>query len=187
MKFAAAAVTLVLVLVLSSRAVAQSAAEHSIDTNASKASFGLAHIFVSRVTGTMPIVSGTIALGENSLVPVTAEAVLDARKVDTGDADQSACIRSADYFEANKFPEITFRSTRITPEGSTAFGMDGVLTVHGVAQLEHLEVTIRGDASHPVYHAVGRIDRHAFGMKGSRLDPVIGGMVDVTLDITLRP
>jgi hypothetical protein len=47
-------------------------------------------------------------------------------------------------------------------------------------------VAVGGDASHPIYHAVGHIDRRAFGMKGTRLDPVIGNVADVTLDIILK-
>lgn len=112
--------------------------------------------------------------------------MLDASKIDTGVRDQSACIQSSDYFDVNKFPDVTFTSTKIVPSGPAAFEMDGMLTMHGVTQSEHLDVTIGGDASHPVYHAVGHIDRHAFGMKGSRLDPVIGGIVDVTLDIVVK-
>jgi polyisoprenoid-binding protein YceI len=60
--------------------------------------------------------------------------------------------------------------------------MDGI---HSVTQPEHVDVTLRGDAAHPVYHAVGRIDRHAFGMKGARLDhPVVGNEADTTLDVS---
>jgi len=64
--------------------------------------------------------------------------------------------------------------------------MDGNLTIHGVTQPEHLSVTIKGDTSHPIYHAVGQIDRHAFGMSVTRLDPTIGNNADITLDITLK-
>jgi polyisoprenoid-binding protein YceI len=167
-------------------AVAAASSERAIDPAASKAVFGLEHIFVSRVTGTIPIVSGMVSLSPDSTIPLGASAVLDATKVDTGDRDQSACIRSPDYFDVQRFPTMTFTSTKIVPSGKDAFSMDGLLTIHGVQQPEHLDVTLAGDASHPVYHAVGHIDRHAFGMKGSRLDPVIGGVVDVTLDISLK-
>jgi len=53
------------------------------------------------------------------------------------------------------------------------FGVDGMLTVHGVAAPEHLDVTVRGDAAHRTYHAVGHIERRAFHMSVTRLDPVI--------------
>ena len=110
---------------------------------------------------------------------------LDAAHVDSGDRDRDASLESSDYFDTQKFPEWTFASTKITPTGPAAFGLDGTLTIHGVAQPEHLDVTVTGDAKSPQYHATGRIDRHAFGMKGARLDPVIGKDADVTLDIVL--
>jgi polyisoprenoid-binding protein YceI len=64
--------------------------------------------------------------------------------------------------------------------------MDGVLTMHGVSQPEHLEVTVGGDAAHPSYHAVGHVDRHGFGMSVTRIDPAIGGTADVILDVVLK-
>jgi polyisoprenoid-binding protein YceI len=60
------------------------------------------------------------------------------------------------------------------------------LTIHGVTQPERLNVTASGSPAHPVYHATAQIDRHAFGMAVTRLDPTIGSNVDVTLDIVLQ-
>lgn len=64
--------------------------------------------------------------------------------------------------------------------------MDGNLTIHGVTQPEQLNATVSGDAANPSYRANGQIDRHAFGMTGTRLDPTIGGTADITLDVTLK-
>ena len=64
--------------------------------------------------------------------------------------------------------------------------MDGLLTMHGVTQPEHLTVVASGSPAHPVYHATAQIDRKAFGMATTRLDPVIGNIVDVTLDIRVK-
>ncbi|MBV8354816.1 MAG: YceI family protein [Candidatus Eremiobacteraeota bacterium] len=160
--------------------------ERTIDAGASKASFGLQHIFVERVTGTLPIIGGTLTLASGSAVPTSITALLDASKIETPEHDQTACIRSADYFDVKRFPDVKFSSTKIVLSGPDRFEVDGMLTMHGVAQPEHLDVTVEGEEVHPRYHAVGRIDRHAFGMKGMRLDPVIGSMVDVTLDIALK-
>ncbi len=162
------------------------ATQRSIDADKSKAQFTITHIFVEHVTGTVPILNGSVDLPEGSSIPVSATAVLDASRLYTGDRDRDASLQSSDYFDAKKFPTWTFSSTKITPLGPAAFGMDGTLTVHGVMQPEHLDVTVRGDASHPLYHAIGHIDRRAFGMKGTRLDPVIGNAADVTIDIVLK-
>jgi polyisoprenoid-binding protein YceI len=166
--------------------IAQSHDQRALDPSASKVQFSIQHIFVQNVIGTVPLLSGSVSLSGDSTIPSSVEAVLDATKVATDDPDQTGCIRSPDYFDVKQFPTWTFNSTKITPDGANAFGVDGMLTIHGVAQPEHLDVTVSGDPAHPTYHAVGEIDRHAFGMKGARLDPVIGGTADVTLDIVLK-
>jgi polyisoprenoid-binding protein YceI len=173
------------VATLAAPAFAQSGVPRAIDPAGSTATFSIAHVFVSRVTGSVPIVSGTVALAAGAPIPTAVDAVLDATKIHTDEPDRDAALESPDYFDTKQFPTWTFASTKIVATGATTFAMDGMLTMHGVSQPEHLAVTVRGDAAHPVFHAVGRIDRHAFGMRGARLDPVIGATADVTLDIRL--
>lgn len=167
-------------------ACAESTASRAIDPSKSSAQFSVEHIFVSRVTGKVPILSGEVNLAEGSAIPVEVTAVLDPNGVETGDHDRDKSLESPDYFDTAKFPTWTFASTKIVANGPNSFGMDGTLTIHGVGQPEHLDVTVSGDASNPVYHASGHIDRKAFGMKGARLDPVIGNVADVTLEIVLK-
>jgi len=158
----------------------------TIDPVKSKVEFAVQHIFVERVTGSVPVLSGTIEAPEGSLVPTSVSAVLDATKLKTGDPDRDGVMGTPDWFETKKFPTWTFTSTKITPAPGGGFTMDGMLTMHGVAQPEQLIVVASGDPQHPVYHATGKLDRHAFGMTTTRLDPVIGGTVDVTMDIRVK-
>jgi polyisoprenoid-binding protein YceI len=167
-------------------AFADTTAPRAIDPSKSSAQFSVEHIFVSRVTGKVPILSGEVNLAEGSAIPVEVTAVLDPNGVDTGDHDRDKSLESSDYFDTAKFPTWTFASTKIVANGPNSFGMDGTLTIHGVGQPEHLDVSVSGDPSHPVYHVTGHIDRKAFGMKGARLDPVIGSIADVTLEIVLK-
>lgn len=182
-----ALVLIVIVAVAQSAIVrSQPAAQRSIDAARSKAQFTVTHVFVEHVTGNIPIQSGSVVLKVGSLIPVSATAVLDATGVTTGDPDRDASLRSPDFFETAKFPTWSFVSTKIVPHGDTGFEMDGKLTIHGVAQPERLDVTASGDSEHPIYHATAQIDRHAFGMATTRLDPAIGGTAAVTLDVTLQ-
>lgn len=181
-----ALLALPVVLAVALPVLAQSTDEHAVDATKSKAQFSIQHVFVDRVTGTVPIESGTVDLEPGSPIPVKVTAALDPGKMNTGDRDRDASLEGPDYFDTKAFPRWTFTSTKITATGASSFGMDGLLTIHGVTQPEHLEVVIRGDAAHPVYHATGRIDRRTWGLKGTRLDPVIGAFADVTLDVVLR-
>ena len=173
-------------LVWSRPLFAAASEQREIDPANSVAHFSIEHIFVDRVTGTVPVLSGSLTMAPNSTIPLSISAVLDPTRMNSGDGDRDSSLESPDYFDTKRFPTWTFVSTKIVPEGNAAFGMDRLLTMHGVAQPEHLDVTIHGDPAHPAYHAVGRIDRHGFGMKGARLDPVIGNTADVALDITLK-
>jgi polyisoprenoid-binding protein YceI len=157
-----------------------------IDVARSKATFDITHVFVEHVVGTVPIASGTVVLRPGSAIPVSAAAVLDATRIASGDPDRDASLRSPDFFDTKRFPTWTFASTKIVPKGGASFDMQGNLTVHGVAEPERLEVTVAGDAANPSYHATARIDRRAFGMTTTRLDPAIGATADVTLDVTLK-
>lgn len=166
--------------------LAATALTFAVDPAKSKAQFAVQHIFVERVVGTVPIRSGTVTLEPGSVIPTAVSAELDPSKVATGEPDRDASLTSPDFFDVRRFPTWTFVSTKIEPHGANAFGMDGTLTVHGVSVAEHLDVTVRGDAANPVYHAVGKLDRRDFKMAVTRLDPVIGTSVDVTLDVVLR-
>jgi polyisoprenoid-binding protein YceI len=156
----------------------------AIDPAHSKAQFSVQHIFVERVTGTVPIVSGTIDVPSGSSIPTRVCAVLDPTRFHTDEPDRDAAMQTPQWFDTKRFPTWSFTSTNIVPNGK-GFTLDGLLTIHGVTQPERLTVTIAGDAQHPVYHATGEIDRKAFGMSVTRLDPVIGNPVDVTLEIAV--
>ncbi len=161
-------------------------APRAIDVGKSSAQFSVAHIWVERVTGTVPILSGGVSLEAGAVIPENVTAVLDATHITTGEPDRDRSLESPDFFDAGKFPRWTFTSTRIVPTGPATFEMDGDLTIHGVTQLKRLDVTVIGDQAHPEYRAKAQIDRHAFGMIRTRLDPTIGSTVDVTLDIVLK-
>jgi polyisoprenoid-binding protein YceI len=177
--------TIAFVTVLNAAAVADPSATHEIDTSKSHAQFSVQHVFVDVVTGTVPITSGTLVFGSDTRVPVSLKATLDPKRIETGDDDRNGVMQTPDWFDTKRFPIWTYTSTKVTPTAS-GFGVDGLLTMHGVTVPEHLDVIVHGDATHPLYHAVAHIDRHLFGMAVTRLDPVIGGDVTVTLDIALK-
>ncbi len=161
-------------------------APRSIDAAKSSAHFSVQHIWVEHVTGTVPILRGTVTLAPGSPVPESATAVLDATRITTDEPDRDRSLESSDFFDAAKYPQWTFTSTKIIPTAANAFEMDGDLTMHGVTQPERLTVVVSGTGADPSYHAVAHVERHAFGMTRTRLDPTIGDTVDIALDIVLK-
>ncbi|HEV3091074.1 MAG TPA: YceI family protein [Candidatus Cybelea sp.] len=162
-------------------------APRQIDVAKSSAHFSVAHIWVERVTGTVPILSGSVVFDAGSVIPQSATAVLDATDLHTDDPDRDASLKSPDFFDVTKFPHWTFVSTRVVPKRADSFELDGTLTIHGVTQPEQLDVTVTGTPLNLEYRARATIDRHAFGMAKTRLDPTIGNTVSVSLDIVLSP
>lgn len=161
-------------------------APREIDLAKSNAHFSVAHLWVDHVTGTVPILKGSVTLVPGSVIPESATAVLDATRISTGEPDRDRSLESPDFFDAEKFPTWTFVSTKIASKGAASFELDGDLTIHGVTKPERLDVTVSGTPENPTYRAVASVDRHAFGMTRTRLDPTIGDTVDITLNVTLR-
>jgi polyisoprenoid-binding protein YceI len=158
----------------------------AIDTAKSSVQFTVEHIFVEHVNGTLPISNGNVVVSDGSSIPVSVSATLDATRIRTGDSDRDGVLQTPDWFDTKDYPTWKFVSTKIEPQGPSAFGMDGLLTIRGVTHPEHLNVTVAGDRAHPVYQASGSIDRKVWGMAVTRLDPVIGNPVGVTLEIQTK-
>jgi len=83
-------------------------------------------------------------------------AVLDATRIRTGDDDRDGVLQTPDWFDTAKFPTWTFTSTKISPSGSDAFSMDGLLTMHGVTQSERLDVSVGETSGRPAITRPGR-------------------------------
>src|SRR5579872_5191662 len=88
----------VLASALMSAALADPTGQRTIDVSKSTVKFSVQHVFVGRVSGTVPIVRGQVILRANSPVPVSASGILDAAHIDTGDRDQTSAIRGPDFF-----------------------------------------------------------------------------------------
>lgn len=159
---------------------------HAIDAGRSRASFEVTHLYVSRVNGRLPILGGSITLAPGSAVPTSISATLDPKHVDTANGDRDDDLQGPDWFDTSHFPTWSFTSTTVKPGLDGTFEVDGSLTVHGVTQPVVLAVTTTRGLPHPTYHATGHLDRHAFGMRKTLQDGLIGSDVKLTLDVELR-
>jgi polyisoprenoid-binding protein YceI len=158
----------------------------AIDTTHSKVAFALGHLYVTRVTGDLPITAGTVTVPADSLVPSAVNATLDPRRIKTGDDDRDGELQGTDWFDTKRFPAWTYRSTRIAPGPNGSFSVEGTLTVRGVGAPLLLTGTATGTPSKPLYHAVGHVDRHAFGMPPTRTDALVASDVEITLNVMLK-
>jgi polyisoprenoid-binding protein YceI len=127
------------------------------------------HLMVSKVRGKFTKVSGSIHIAEDP-TQSRVEVTIDPASVETGDEGRDAHLRSPDFFDVERYPEITFRSTRVEGESPGGFLVHGDLTVHGVTRPVTLEVDYHGWTPSPFgdrragFSASTEVDREDFGL-----------------------
>ncbi len=148
-----------------------SASEWTIDPAHSSATFSVKHLMVSTVRGGFRDVKGTLVLDEQDITRSKVDVTLDARTIDTGIEKRDEHLRSADFFDVEKFPTITFTSTRVAPAAGGALKVTGNLTMHGVTKpvvlsVEPLSGTIQDPHGRTVRgaSATALIDRRDWGL-----------------------
>lgn len=119
-----------------------------IDKAHSEAVFQVRHL-LTKVRGRFRDFEGTIAMDPDNPETSSVNVSIDAASIDTSQPDRDAHLRSADFFDAEKFPKLTFQSTSVKPRGSDTFEVTGDLTIRGVTRQVVLPTTFLGFAKDP--------------------------------------
>lgn len=119
-----------------------------IDKSHSEASFQVRHL-TAKVRGRFTDFAGTITADPAKPESAQVEFKIQAASIDTDNESRDKHLRSADFFDAEKFPEITFKSTRVVPKGDKKFDVTGPLTMHGVTREVTLPVEFHGSVKDP--------------------------------------
>jgi polyisoprenoid-binding protein YceI len=140
----------------------------TIDPSHTEASFTVRHAGISKVRGTVAVTSGTITVADDlALSGVTA--ALDPSTISTGDAGRDGHLKSADFFDLEKFGEWTFASTSVRADGDD-YIVTGDLTINGVTKSVDLATEFGGSATDPFgnlragFSASTTISRKEFGI-----------------------
>jgi polyisoprenoid-binding protein YceI len=170
-----------------------------IDVVHSEVSFVVRHMVVSKVRGRFDQFEGVIVTGVDPL-DSTVEATIAAGSVNTNQEQRDAHVRSADFLDVETFPEITFHSSGVRPNGHH-FLVDGDLTIRGVTKPVSLELELNGFSPDPFggtragFSAQTEINRNEFGVSyngpipGADNAMVLSEKVTLVLEIeaVLRP
>lgn len=105
-----------------------------IDGSHSAVEFVVKHMMVSKTKGRFTNFNGTIELDENNLASSSVTVEIDVASIDTHDEKRDAHLRSGDFFDAEKYPTITFTSTEVLPRGGDKFQVVGDLTIRDITQ-----------------------------------------------------
>src|SRR4051812_44481623 len=102
-----------------------------IDPTHSHVEFAVRHLMISSVKGRFGVVEGTVVTDDGDPSSATVEVTIDAASIDTREAQRDAHLKSADFFDVETFPTLTFNGSRVTGTGDR-FTLTGDLTLHGV-------------------------------------------------------
>jgi polyisoprenoid-binding protein YceI len=162
-----------------------------IDPVHSEVGFSVRHLMVSKVRGRFEKFEGQIVTSDD-ILDTTATLEVDLNSINTGNADRDNDLRSANYFEADKYPTMTYRVLDLRTEGDR-YVADGELTVKDVTNPVALQVEFHGISPDPWggtragLSATGEINRKDFGvtfdipMEGGGL--VVGDKIQINLEI----
>jgi polyisoprenoid-binding protein YceI len=173
-----------------------SASMWEIDPAHTSAQFGIRHLMVSTVRGDFRKVTGTVNLNEQDVTKSTIDATIDVSSINTGIEKRDEHLRGPDFFDAVKYPTMTFKSKKIEKAGEGKYKVTGDLTLHGTTKEVVLDV--EGNLT-PVKDPMGKtriggmattkLNRKDFGLAWNRSleagGVVVGEEVSITIDTEL--
>jgi polyisoprenoid-binding protein YceI len=165
----------------------------NIDLAHSAIHFSVRHMVVSKTRGRFAKWGGQLQFDPKELTKGSVNVEIEPVSVDTGDAQRDGHLRSPDFFDVEKFPKASFKSTKITEKGEGKLTILGDLTLHGVTKPITLEASYEGSGKDPWggeragFSATTTITRADFGVNFNKaLDAggvLVGEKVELNLEI----
>jgi len=165
-----------------------------IDPAHSHAEFKVKHMMIANVKGHFSKVSGALFLDESDLANSRVEATIEAASIHTRDEQRDAHLKSADFFDVEKFPTLHFKSNNISIVRDGELSVEGDLTIHGVTR--KVRFTVEGPTpptrdpwgnTRVAISAITRINRKDFGLTwNAALETggiLVGDEVTITLEV----
>jgi polyisoprenoid-binding protein YceI len=165
-----------------------------IDTAHSAVHFTVRHMMISNVRGEFQQLSGTVNLDEERPENTTVEVKIDAASINTREAQRDGHLRSADFLDAEKYPHIVFKSTRVERTGEKTARLHGDLTIRDVTRPVVLDVEHTGILTNPWgnlsagFQARTKINRKDWGLTWNQALEAGGVLVgeEIKVDIELE-
>ncbi|MCY9663311.1 YceI family protein [Paenibacillus chondroitinus] len=165
----------------------------AVDASHSSIDFSVRHMMIAKVKGTFHSFEAQIEADATDLSSANIHFQVDISSIDTRNTDRDAHLRSADFFDSEKHPAMTFQSTQVTKTGDGEYALTGDLTIRGVTKSETFEVTFEGTGKDPWgnekagFSAVGSIKRADYGLTyNAALETggvLIGDEVKISIEI----
>ncbi len=169
----------------------------TFDPAHSSAEFAVKHLMVSTVHGSFTDVTGEVVLDEKDIAKSKVNATIGVASINTNNKDRDAHLKSKDFFDADKFPKMTFVSTGVKEVEKGKYEVSGKLTIRNITKpvvlkIEELTAPVKNPFM-PTWsrgvRATTSIERSKFGMKWNKAieagGVVVGDKVDITLNLEL--
>ena len=166
----------------------------TIDSSHSSANFSLKHMMIAKVNGGFEKMSGTLQFDPQNPADLKVEASIEAASINTREPQRDTHLKSADFFDVEKYPTLNFQSKEVQPLSDGQFRIQGDLTIHGVTksvllEVEGLSQELKDPWGNPRLglSASTRIKRKEFGLTwNAALEAggvLVGDDVTITLDV----
>jgi len=165
----------------------------ALDAAHSSIEFSIRHMMISKVKGTFHSFEADIEADPADLTTANITVTVDLASIDTRNADRDNHLRTADFFDVENYPKLTFKATRIENKGGGDYEVTGDVTLHGVTRSETFKVTFEGAGKDPWgnekagFSAEGTIKRSNYGLTyNAALETggmLLGDDVKVSLEI----
>lgn len=186
------AVVAMIVLVVSA---SLSAAVWEMDSAHSSVNFSVSHLVITTVEGKFGTFFGKVNWDGQNLAAAGVEMTIDAASINTDNTQRDTHLKSPDFFDAEKYPTLTFKSKKVVPGDGSKFKLVGDLTMRGVTKEVTFDCVFHGIADYmgatkAGFTAKATINRMDYGVSWSKtLDNgglVVGNDVDITLQLELN-
>jgi len=180
-----------LLLPVAWRSAAAEAATYKADPVHSKVGFSIRHL-VSDVDGRFKEFDGTIKYDAQHPADSGVQFSVQAASIDTGNDGRDKDLRSPNFFDAAKFPTLSFTSTKVVAKGNDAFDVTGNLTIHGVTKTVTIPAKFRGEVKSPMgvragFESTFTVNRLDYGVTWNRAieggGTILGDEVNVQIRI----
>lgn len=163
-----------------------------VDNSHSGIHFSVRHLVIAKVRGQFARWTGTVQVPDGDFGRASVEVVIDAASIDTGVADRDTHLKSADFFDVAKYPELTFTSTSVESQDGDRLKLLGALTIKDVTREVVLDVERLGEVKDPwgnqraAFSAKTSINRGDFGLTWNQALETGGVMVGDTISIEIE-
>ena len=162
----------------------------SLDNAHSKVQFSARHLVISEVAGHFNNFNINFSTGDN-LTEAEIEAVIDIKSIDTGISDRDNHLKSADFFDAENFSQIKFKSTKVEKVNDEKYKLIGELTIKNITKPFEFDVFYGGQIKDPWgfqrsgFRATATLNRFDYDLKWNALMETGGAVVGKNINITI--